>query len=138
MARFVHTEKFSGPKKFNSHSKKFSGRDSESSSRSSSPRKFTRRDDGDSGSRRPDFQLHKAICDACGRECDLPFKPTGSKPIYCRSCFRKDGPQEPRRDFERSDSRSRDDFKSEPNFDADKLDQIEKKLDKIMKFLKIN
>jgi len=31
--------------------------------------------------------MHKATCDSCGNTCEVPFKPTGGKPIYCDQCF---------------------------------------------------
>ena len=31
--------------------------------------------------------MHKAICSECGKECELPFKPTGNKPVFCSNCF---------------------------------------------------
>jgi CxxC-x17-CxxC domain-containing protein len=34
-------------------------------------------------------RMHLAICAECGNECEVPFRPTPGKPIYCRSCFRK-------------------------------------------------
>lgn len=34
-------------------------------------------------------QMHKAICNNCGNRCDVPFKPDGRRPIYCRPCYRK-------------------------------------------------
>ncbi|MHA1200029.1 MAG: CxxC-x17-CxxC domain-containing protein, partial [Candidatus Heimdallarchaeaceae archaeon] len=37
-------------------------------------------------SSRQDFD---AVCSACKTEMTLPFKPTGVKPVYCRSCFKK-------------------------------------------------
>jgi len=57
--------------KGNAEPRKFSGRDSR---RFSSDNKI----------------MHKAICDACGKECEVPFRPTGSKPIYCNQCFGKE------------------------------------------------
>ncbi len=48
---------------------------------------FTRRDDR--GFDRP--QMHQATCASCGNGCEVPFKPNGSRPIYCRECFKKDG-----------------------------------------------
>ena len=33
--------------------------------------------------------LYKAVCDTCGNSCEVPFRPTGEKPIYCRQCFVK-------------------------------------------------
>ncbi len=60
------------------------------------PRKF-----GGGGFRRPgpraggdfggDRKLHQATCSVCGAECQVPFRPDGSRPIYCRDCFRKHG-----------------------------------------------
>ena len=32
-------------------------------------------------------EMHKATCSDCGKECELPFKPTGDKPVRCRECF---------------------------------------------------
>ena len=32
--------------------------------------------------------MHKAKCDKCGDQCEVPFKPTGSKPLFCRDCFK--------------------------------------------------
>ncbi len=45
----------------------------------------------DSGQRR-DFgprEMHKAVCSECGKDCEVPFKPTEGRPIYCRECFAK-------------------------------------------------
>jgi CxxC-x17-CxxC domain-containing protein len=40
---------------------------------------------------REDRVSFDAICDQCGKACTVPFKPTGSRPVLCRNCFRKDG-----------------------------------------------
>jgi CxxC-x17-CxxC domain-containing protein len=34
-------------------------------------------------------EIFMATCAACGRQTDLPFKPRGDRPVYCRDCFRK-------------------------------------------------
>lgn len=34
---------------------------------------------------------HKAICNKCGKECEVPFKPTGDRPVFCSRCFEKPG-----------------------------------------------
>jgi len=31
--------------------------------------------------------LHKTICADCRKECEVPFKPSGNRPVYCRECF---------------------------------------------------
>lgn len=41
--------------------------------------------------------LHRATCNNCGIECEVPFKPTGSKPVYCSNCFDRDQNEGPRR-----------------------------------------
>ncbi len=36
-------------------------------------------------------QMHSAVCSDCGKNCEVPFRPTGNKPVYCNSCFGKEG-----------------------------------------------
>ena len=33
-------------------------------------------------------EMHKATCSECGNECEVPFKPTEGKPVYCKECYR--------------------------------------------------
>lgn len=33
--------------------------------------------------------LHKAICADCKKECEVPFRPSGGRPVYCKDCFSK-------------------------------------------------
>ncbi len=40
------------------------------------------------GGNRGDRQMFQAVCSNCGRECEVPFQPTGSKPVLCNDCFR--------------------------------------------------
>ena len=58
------------------------------------------------GRGREDRQMFSAICDKCGAECELPFRPTGDKPVYCSNCFEKDGSRSSDR-FERRGGRDR-------------------------------
>ena len=37
----------------------------------------------------PQREMHKAKCSECGKDCEVPFKPTEGKPVYCRDCFRQ-------------------------------------------------
>lgn len=45
---------------------------------------------GDRGGR-PSFgdrpQMHKTTCSECGNVAEVPFKPTGDKPVLCSNCF---------------------------------------------------
>lgn len=34
--------------------------------------------------------MHPAICSECDKECEVPFKPNGSKPVFCRDCFKRE------------------------------------------------
>ena len=38
-------------------------------------------------------EMHSAVCADCGKECTVPFKPDGSRPVYCRECYAKHRPQ---------------------------------------------
>jgi CxxC-x17-CxxC domain-containing protein len=35
----------------------------------------------------PTAQLFSAKCSECGNKCDVPFKPSNDKPVYCSACF---------------------------------------------------
>lgn len=35
--------------------------------------------------------MHDAVCSECGDDCKVPFKPSGSKPVLCSSCFGDQG-----------------------------------------------
>jgi len=54
---------------------------------------FNDRGGGNRGSGfRRDFgprEMHKATCSQCGKECEVPFKPTEGKPVYCKECYAK-------------------------------------------------
>ena len=34
-------------------------------------------------------EMHDVTCSSCGTATQVPFKPNGMKPVYCRDCFRK-------------------------------------------------
>ncbi len=42
-------------------------------------------------SRHSDRPMFDAVCDTCGKRFELPFRPTGDKPVYCNECFDKEG-----------------------------------------------
>ncbi len=79
-------------------------------------RRDDRRDD-----RREDRQMHRATCADCGRNCEVPFRPSGGKPVYCSNCFEKGGEKGG------SNSSSR-----KPDQSNKKHDEINAKLDKIL------
>jgi CxxC-x17-CxxC domain-containing protein len=42
---------------------------------------------------RPPREMHKVTCAACGQETEVPFKPDGTRPVYCRECYQKRNPR---------------------------------------------
>lgn len=42
-------------------------------------------------------QMYSATCSGCGRTCEVPFQPSGEKPVYCSDCFRSQRPARPSR-----------------------------------------
>ncbi len=39
------------------------------------------------GSDRQPREMFKAICAECGREAEVPFRPSPDRPVYCKDCF---------------------------------------------------
>ena len=42
---------------------------------------------------RPPREMHKVTCADCGKETEVPFKPDGTRPVYCQECYRKRKPR---------------------------------------------
>ena len=38
-------------------------------------------------------EKHKDVCAECKKECEVPFKPTEGKPVYCKECYAKRKPR---------------------------------------------
>ena len=82
-------------KDFDRSDRRGSGRSRERSADRGSRKDFNRsgRTGGRNFSRdrRPSHtEMTQVICDSCKKSCEVPFKPTSNKPIYCRDCFSKD------------------------------------------------
>lgn len=43
-------------------------------------------------------QLFQATCSSCGKSCEVPFQPSGEKPVYCSDCFRSQRNSRPQRE----------------------------------------
>lgn len=87
-----------------------------------------RRPERSFGGDRGDRQMHSAICADCGAKCEVPFRPTGDKPVLCSNCFGKGG----------SDSRSerRGPVSGGNNSQLEKqLLAMNKKLDEVLQVL---
>jgi len=66
-------------------------------------------------------EMHDVVCDKCGKECRVPFKPTGDKPVLCSDCFRQGG----------GSSRGG----SSSGISSEQFNQLNAKLDKIIKIM---
>jgi CxxC-x17-CxxC domain-containing protein len=65
--------------------------------------------------------MHRATCAECGKPCEVPFKPSGDKPVFCSNCFGKgNGGPSP----------------SKPDQSGRKFDEMNAKLDQILSILK--
>lgn len=38
-------------------------------------------------------EMHDTVCSDCGQATQVPFKPSGDRPVYCRECFEKHKPR---------------------------------------------
>ena len=38
-------------------------------------------------------EMHDITCADCGTTTQVPFKPDGERPVYCKDCYRKHRPQ---------------------------------------------
>jgi CxxC-x17-CxxC domain-containing protein len=61
---------------------------------------------GGRGGDRP--EMFKAICATCNKSCDIPFKPTNDRPVYCSDCFQTNREREGGGRDDRGERRDRD------------------------------
>ena len=112
-------------------------------------RSFNRRDSGrPSFGSRPNFnrpagrdggaQMFSAVCSTCHKSCEVPFRPSGDKPVYCSDCFHRKNEgslndfskrNAPAPNFTRRDFTSAGD--SKPGFDGKQYDDLKKQLDTV-------
>jgi CxxC-x17-CxxC domain-containing protein len=96
---------------------------------------------GNRGGNRPQVQMHNATCSDCNKACEVPFRPTGDKPVLCSDCFKnkrgdsgdrgrggRDNRGGGNRDFGTRNQKETPDYKAQ--FEA-----LNIKLDKIIKSL---
>ena len=44
---------------------------------------------GGGGMRR---EMYPVVCAECGKDTEVPFRPTGERPVYCSDCYRQMSP----------------------------------------------
>ncbi|MEK6836550.1 MAG: CxxC-x17-CxxC domain-containing protein, partial [Nanoarchaeota archaeon] len=84
----------------------------------------------DRNSERRSVEMYDATCSKCNKKCQVPFRPTGSKPVFCSECFGQQGDR-----GDRGNSFSRDNNFSHQSSPTVDLSGINAKLDKIIAIL---
>jgi CxxC-x17-CxxC domain-containing protein len=96
----------------------------------------------DFGRRESRHEMFDAVCDNCGKDCKVPFKPSSDKPIYCSDCFEKMGDQStrrgPRRDSGRRESASQGSSDGAIIGLSKSIETLTSKLDSIIALLSAN
>jgi len=78
--------------------------------------------------------MHKSVCADCGKECEVPFKPTGDRPVYCKECWAKRRP--PRTEDRHRGEYPREDRQRRPSLAPENVDlQILAELKRIRELL---
>ena len=98
---------------------------------------------GGFGGGRPDFkrnnggqkEMFGAICVECNKKCEVPFRPSGNKPVYCNDCFggKREGGHN---DFQKKEFTPRENAKPVVSIDyKSQFDAINIKLDKLISMM---
>jgi CxxC-x17-CxxC domain-containing protein len=77
-------------------------------------------------------QMFKTTCSNCGKACEVPFRPTNTKPVYCSDCFEKMGGRNGGQ--RRDDRRPQRDNRGGSGF-SEQFADLTRKLDKIISLL---
>jgi len=61
--------------------------------------------------------MHQAVCAQCGKTCEVPFRPTEGKPVYCSVCFGMKKDAENKRGGDRFPQKNFSNYKTYPKSD---------------------
>lgn len=110
--------------------RKFGGRPSGGSSR------FGSRDGGGRDRGGIVRKMHPATCEECGAPCEVPFRPSGSRPIFCSKHFEGKEPLGPRPSGNRNFSKPKFEDKGSNNTQVmGELKNLNVKMDKLLSAL---
>lgn len=100
-------------------------------------RGFGRRDFGSRGFNDGPREMFKAVCGKCGKDCEVPFRPSGNRPVFCSQCFENSRNEGDSRNF--SDRGPRPTYQPRPvesrPQNNEQLGEINRKLDRIIDML---
>lgn len=82
-------------------------------------------------------EMHKAICAKCGSECEVPFFPSGDRPVFCNNCFDRNRDSNSR---DNSTNFQRQEFRPRPQSGVGEsyykqFDALNAKLDRVIDML---
>jgi CxxC-x17-CxxC domain-containing protein len=88
--------------------------------------------------------MFDAVCGECNRDCQVPFRPNGRKPVLCSNCFDKNKSfgDRPQRSFDRPRFADRSERSERPSAGGNtahleqKIEMVSQKLDAILDLLK--
>jgi CxxC-x17-CxxC domain-containing protein len=91
--------------------------------------------------------MFEAVCAKCQKTCEVPFRPNGNKPVYCKDCFRTIRDEDegmhsfrpesaPRRDFAPAMQKPQADTRLD-NLSA-QVNALHQKMDKVLAALQLN
>ncbi|MBI2019364.1 hypothetical protein HYS95_01685 [Candidatus Daviesbacteria bacterium] len=103
------------------------------SSKGGSSSGWERRSFNDRGSRGP-AQMHPATCDKCQQSCEVPFRPTQGKPVFCSNCFDRNRNSDRPSNFEKPSFQGNRE-QNQPNPLKAQVEELNMKLDKIIMML---
>jgi CxxC-x17-CxxC domain-containing protein len=89
--------------------------------------------------------MHSAVCADCGKVCDVPFRPTNGKPVFCKDCFTKNkggvlSDRAPRNNFDKNERPKREEsFTPRTSGNSDEtskqLVELNSKIDKLIEIV---
>ena len=120
---------------------KSGGRNGERENRSGG---FQKRSFGGSDRGNKEQMMHQAVCSECNKTCEVPFRPTSGKPVYCKDCFGNKGNRSegvrndsgyPKREYDRVPAKVHYENRGSEGNDGVKkqLTEVSMKLDRLIK-----
>ena len=66
-----------------------------------------------------DRKMYKVDCSQCGEVTEVPFKPDGERPVYCKKCYKPKNKTHKNNTNKNFGSRSKMKYEEEEDYDDD-------------------